>query len=625
MDKTIILIEDFYDKKKILNLQKQHSNSKIFSVNYKTHKFLEKSNIPHLIGDELLTDLDKKSIDHDGLELCKNWYFDNQIKNYLIFKNHNLIDFLELEFFQYFLGTLKSTTIFLSILKKETPKNVINLTPFNDFITRYCNSVGINTINFESKTTNELHFDKINIKFNLGFLPISINISRSNYKKIKNFFETIVYTTFNLKPNSNSHNLKSILLLDFNPTIYENLFKELSKINKNVLLLNQRRPAIWNPKSFKIIKNSKCKIIDLEDFENSLTNIQIKNSKEFLNNLQKIWELDELFEKIFSNKGITFWYSIKSYFIHTCNNRFSESITRIMLLEKLFEKYSIVNILEWAETGQEEKEVLSIAKNMKIKSIMLQHAMYSTADIWKNFGHFLARFTHPLISEHQAVWGESTKNFAISHGHSSENLLKVGSPRHDDFFNFKTKSSETGFILLATTGGSGIFTEGSTTDVLIKFDNFVREVCKVIKKFPEKKLIVKPHPQSDFINNITNLIKDIDPKIKIVYDVDLPKLISICDVVISFNTSTILLESIIMNKPAIDLQIEDWSKEDEIVKMNAVYPIDDISKIKDGLTKVLYDENVKKELLKNSKIFLKHYLYNHGSASKVMAKILDDN
>ena len=164
-----------------------------------------------------------------------------------------------------------------------------------------------------------------------------------------------------------------------------------------------------------------------------------------------------------------------------------------------------------------------------------------------------------------------------------------------------------------------------TYDVLIKFDNFVREVCKVIKKFPEKKLIVKPHPQSDFINNITNLIKDIDPKIKIVYDIDLPKLISICDVVISFNTSTILLESIIMNKPAIDLQIEDWSKEDEIVKMNAVYPIDDISKIKDGLTKVLYDENVKKELLKNSKIFLKHYLYNHGSASKVMAKILDDN
>ena len=31
------------------------------------------------------------------------------------------------------------------------------------------------------------------------------------------------------------------------------------------------------------------------------------------------------------------------------------------------------------------------------------------------------------------------------------------------------------------------------------------------------------------------------------------------------------------------------------------------------------------KLSKNSKIFLKHYLYNHGSASKVMTKILDDN
>ena len=44
-------------------------NSKIFSINYKTHKFLEKSNIPHLIGDDLLTELDKKSIDHDEIRL----------------------------------------------------------------------------------------------------------------------------------------------------------------------------------------------------------------------------------------------------------------------------------------------------------------------------------------------------------------------------------------------------------------------------------------------------------------------------------------------------------------------------------------------------------------------------
>ena len=80
-----------------------------------------------------------------------------------------------------------------------------------------------------------------------------------------------------------------------------------------------------------------------------------------------------------------------------------------------------------------------------------------------------------------------------------------------------------------------------------------------------------------------------------------------------------------MNKPAIDLQTETWPKENEIVKMNAVHAINDISKIESELTKVLYDDNIQSELLKNSKLFLKHYLYNHGFASKTMAKILNDN
>jgi len=625
MSETIIIIENFYDKTKILNLTKQYPNSRIFSINYKTHKFLEKSNISHSIGDRILTNSDKQSIDMDGIKLCKNWFANEKIKNSLIFKNYNLGTFLDLELFQYFLGILKSTKILLSIIKQEKPKNIIGLTQYNDFITRYSESIGIHSITIDSSDVNQLHYDTINMKFNLGIFPISVNISRANYKKFKNFFETIIHKFFNLKVNPDSYNTKSILLLDFNPIIYESLFKELSNIKKNIILLNQRRPAIWNMESLKIIRNSKCKIINLDEFEKFLTNEQIKDLKNFINNIQKIWQFDSEFEKIFSNEGITFWHSIKSSFVNTCNERFNESIKRILLLEKLFEKFSIENVLEWAETAQEEKEVLAVAKNFKINSIMLQHAMYSTAEIWKKFGGFLARFTHPLISQQQAVWGDSTKNFAMSNGHQDKNLLEVGSPRYDNFFNFQQKSSKTGLILLATTGASGIFTEGSTTDAFVKFDNFVREVCKVIKKFPDKKLIVKPHPQSDFINNITSLIKDIDPKIKIIYNANLPKLISVCDAVISFNTSTILLESIIMNKPAIDLQTETWPKENEIVKMNAVHAINDISKIESELTKVLYDDNIQSELLKNSKLFLKHFLYNHGFASKTMAKILNDN
>ena len=95
-----------------------------------------------------------------------------------------------------------------------------------------------------------------------------------------------------------------------------------------------------------------------------------------------MWDICPIFETVRTSNGSSRTICSSSdqcenSFIKTCNRRFEESIHRILLLEKLFEHVNITNILEWAETGQEEKEVLTVAKRLKINSIMLQHAMYS--------------------------------------------------------------------------------------------------------------------------------------------------------------------------------------------------------------------------------------------------------
>ena len=179
-----------------------------------------------------------------------------------------------------------------------------------------------------------------------------------------------------------------------------------------------------------------------------------------------------------------------------------------------------------------------------------------------------------------------------------------------------------GVILFATTSASGIFTEGSTTDVHIKFENFVREVCRVAKKL-DKQLIIKPHPQPDSINNILELIKEIDDKIPIILETDLKELISSCELLITFNNSTIALESIILNKPTISLQIEKWAEESQIAKMNAVLSITKEQDIEDGITKMISDIELKNQINLNSKKFLELYLSNQGHASQTLAKILD--
>ncbi len=73
---------------------------------------------------------------------------------------------------------------------------------------------------------------------------------------------------------------------------------------------------------------------------------------------------------------------------------------------------------------------------------------------------------------------------------------------------------------------------------------------------------------------------------------------------ITFNNSTVVLESIILGKPTISLQIEKWAEEDEIIKSNAFLSISKIEDIENGMKKILSDKEYCNHLIENSKIFV---------------------
>ena len=249
-------------------------------------------------------------------------------------------------------------------------------------------------------------------------------------------------------------------------------------------------------------------------------------------------------------------------------------------MNELFDSLDVSAILEWAETAQEEKEIITLAKKSAIKSVLLQHAMDLSSLIWDKYNRIvISGYTH-FISDKQALWNTQVKKRAISFGNKEENLMVTGSPRHDNFFKSRGKGSQRGIILFATTAVSGrISFEQTHHEAYIKFESFVKEVCRVAKKFPDKQLIVKPHPQSDLLSNITEIIKEIDSTIPIIYNANLIELINSCDVLITFNNSTVALESMILGKPTISLQIEKWAEEDEFTKSNGLLSISNIEDI----------------------------------------------
>ncbi len=616
----IILVGDASNFSKIQEYFLKYPTAKVFSLNLLSHTILSTKQISHEIGENFLKEDDYLEINNLTKNAATNWYAHNEIKNYLEFSGINLGSLIEMELHHYFLPLYTNAILIKYIISKINPKLVITTTNIDKYVKQLCDEQNIECFFFEKQQQHSLVLDTLNIKINLGKYPISLKISRKTYSYIKNKFEKIIYLFFGLK--SKPINTKSILLIDFNPIIYDDLLTHLSKLNKTILLLNTRRPAIWNFNSFKILFHNKCKIILLSKYEKNMSSQINLALKSFFDKEKELWKKDDVFNKFFSINSLTLWPSIKESFKKITDTRFSESIKMILVTSEFLTEINPSVILEWAETAQEEKTIIQIAKKFNIETLYLQHAMAATEEISKNMGYFISHLAYQFLSDQQVVWGHPAKEYALSH--NNKNILVAGSPRHDKFFNFKNNSDNKGIILFAPTIPSAVSSKNITTEAIQIFNEFIQKTCTIVNNIPNKKLLVKPHPTPALIYDIVKLVKEVDPNITITYGSDLLQIINNCELVITTNNSTIAIDAMMLNKPVISLQTQPIFLEEQIVKMGAVISITKISDIEVTVKKLIDDKELQKQLLTRSKSFLDHHFVNQGNASKQLAKILDN-
>ena len=615
----IILVGNITNFSKIQEYFLKYPTAKVFSLNFLSHTALSTKRISHEIGENFLTEEDYLKINNLTKNATTNWYTNNEIKNYLEFSGINLGSLIEMELHHYFLPVYTNAILIKYIVSKINPKLVITTTDIDKYVKQLCDEHNIECFSLEKQQQHSLVFDNLNIKINLGKYPISLKISRKTYSYIKNKFEKIAYLFLGLK--SKPINKKSILLVDFNPILYDDLLNHLSKLNKTILLLNTRRPAVWNFNSFKILFRNKCKIISLSKYERNISTQINLNLESFFDKEKELWKKDDVFQKSFSINSLTLWPSIKESFKKITDTRFSESIKMILLLNEFLSEINPSVILEWSETAQEEKMIIQIAKKLNIKTVYLQHAMAATEEISKNMGYLISHLACPFLSDQQIVWGYPAKEYALSH--NNKNVLVTGSPRHDKFFNFKNNSDNKGIILFAPTLPSAVSSENITTESIQIFNEFIQKTCKIVNNLPNKKLLVKPHPTPALIYDIVKLVKEVDPNITITYGSDLLQIINNCELVITTNNSTIAIDAMMLNKPVISLQTQPTFLEEQIVKMGAVISITKISDIEITIKKLIEDTKLQNDLLVRSKSFLDHHFANQGNASKQLAKILN--
>jgi hypothetical protein len=603
------------------------NNSKIFTFDYISHKKLQELGISHHIAENVL-DYDERVSIFNIAKNFQNWHNEPLLKK-IELKEVNLLSLLDgIELHSLIIEKLIVFFMIKKILEIEKPdsiecsnqiKNMILLIEKNNLINIKINS---------KEKKGELLWDSINIKHNFMGIPISIKISRTKYHKLKNILDKTVGSIFGLWFNFKNKSKKTILILEMYPPVYKDLFQSLNKKDINLIIINQRRPVTYDLESIKILKKSNCKLISKKDLFGKKDLKEIEESKQiFYEKIFNFWE-DPNLNKIFKNNDLEFWAIIKNDLKEVFIKRINEYVESIFFAKKIFSKINISCILSLYDIGETEKVFLE-SKNENCKSFLLEHGFSLFFNDSKTFATLRS---YDTFRDNIVVWSSQQKQFLISNYKIDSNkIFDIGSPRHDSLIKIKEKKKkkETIQVLIAPT--PIVTLQGfDTSDIHEKFENVIIKLCKIFENLENVKMVFKLHPsQSGHNNEIKQIIQKYSKKIPIYLLNPISELIQESDVVITitpegWSPSTIILESMILQKPVMNIVLDEKMYEFDYIKQGAIIAIPHSANLQNEIKQILFDQELKKELLINSRIFVKKFLKNPGLASKKLADLMKE-
>jgi len=621
MEKKIYFISKNSDLSNIKNLDEV-----IFTFDYKTHKILKDLKIEHIIAEDFL-DYNERSIVFEQVKKYGRWYEDPSLEKFEL-EGYNLFSLLDgTEFHTLLMERLILFMTIKKILEQNKPTKIICPYEMKKIIQCLDTDNKIKLEYNSNKGNKKLFWDSINVKHNIGGKPISIKISRKKYNKLKNLLDKSVGLTFGLWFNFKNKDKKTILLLEMYPPTYKNLIKHLKNEDYNIIIINRRRPVTLEKESINILKNSNCKMISEKDlFEKSDMDEILENSHKFSKRINEIWEHDEGFHKIFVIDNIVFWTIIKDELKDAFQRRIEEYVKLIFFTKRIFEKINVTRILSLYESGETEKAFLK-NKNDKIETFLLEHGFTLLFNDSKKYGMLGSydNFTDKIV-----VWSKIQKEFLISNYKiEQQKILPIGSPRHDDLIQREQskKKNEKISVLIAPTPITQL--QGcDITKIHERFEYVIKNLSKQLEN-ENVDIIFKIHPsQSEQNNEIIEMIQKYNKKPRIYLLNPVADFIESSDLIVTITPegwapSTIMLESMILGKPALNIILDEKIYDFEYIKMNAAI-VSSFDSFPNILSKLINDIEYRNVISTNGKVFSKKFLCNYGNSSEKLAKILTD-
>ena len=544
--KTVFLLESKSDYEKIK--KQKDDNFQIITFNFELHNIFKKKSIQHIISDEFLSQNELLSIQNNALSLS-DWYIENEIKEYISYKGVNLGSLIQGEFINTLVNFLKRFLECSNIIKKYNSDTIFFS---SGIIFEIMKQFSVNVKKISNVHDEKLFFplDSLKIKTSIGIKNYSteINISQNIFKKLKKITEK----TSSMISKRSDKNAKTILISEFNTLIYESLFLKMPEFKLNFVFFNRRQPTIWNLKSLSVIKKSKVIIENETTLMNKKIKGDIQNGKKVVEkNIDNLFKNNIFFKSFFSINGNSFWAPFSSYFINYFKKRSSENIKEIELVIELLEKFSFVATLIHSEAGPNEKIILQLSKKKKIVNFLLQHGLIN--DSLEGYEHNVHRGVIPIESEQSIVWGKINQDYFKHIGISADRVHTLGTPIYDDL-NIEKIDNKEDYVLLATSGPTKEDVFDLTINTIEKNIETIKTICKVVTKY-NKKLIIKLHPSPDEFDP-TQIVKEINPEIKIVKTGKISQLIKNSSIVVVIDESSAIIDAHLLGKPVLSVAVK---------------------------------------------------------------------
>ncbi len=619
MNSTLFLIEHNTNLDLLKN--RDSSKDKIISLDFIAHKKLLELGIKHELFENYFQYDDKEAIDALIVEKYTNWYKSGEVSKYLTFENVNLGWLLEIEISTYLAQVIRKFVGLIRLFETNYYSNVYCSNLLSLMLKNICDHVNISELETNSETS--LHFENVEIPLHIGNKTMPIRLSRNTALKIKKLVEFSTAKLLNIKVDFNQNKTKPrLLLLDFNIILYKNLISELSN-HFEVVLLNERRPAIWNLESLKLFRKLNVKIVQLKDLADSTTNSEINTLYEDIEKkLNELFYSTDYLRKYFSIEQKSFWPAIEKNFIIVCKTRFREAVRRYFLAQKLFELLEIDRILAIYSTGVEEKMILRASQKYSIPGLILQHGRLPKMTYLKKYFSIIPIEAGPKFKN--ALWGTYTAELFSKLDIPNDDPVIVGSPKHDQYFQLAKSPRDS--IVFFDSFATEITFNAFDTNRLIKNENVIQKICEKLNGLDSHKFLVKLHPgQHTLPYSLRSLISKIDPKIPLYQSEDIFRFLPTCDIAVLSELSTVVLEAMILEIPTIVYLVDDYFDNEEIFTSKSSLLVHSYEEFEIQFDKLITDSQFRNDLISRGNEFIKKYFSNQGNSSENFHKFLLDN